>query len=1549
MVKPDWNIFKTKFTDNPQKNFEWFCYLLFCEEFNKPQGIFRYYNQVNIETDPIKVGDDVIAFQAKFYDATLSSHKKDILTTLTNVKKNYSDVTKLLFYTNNEWVQSKGKTPRGKTEIETKANELNIILEWKTASFFESKSVSITYKDISSYFFSLVTDIENLLLKLKDHTSTILAQIQTEIQFKDTSIKLNRDSEIEKIANKENLLIIVHGEAGTGKTAVIKMLFEKYEKKIPFYLFRAIEFNKPHINDLFSNCSLENFINIHLEEPDKIVVIDSAEKIMDFDYSEPIKDFIFKLKENNWKIIFTTRNLFLNELIFKFLGEYTIVPQKIHIENISENELSDIFKTKGVLLPNEHRLKKLLETPFYLNEYLKLISNTETFNYVNFKNTLWAKKIDIQTASAFIHMAISRANKGSFYISDNTIDTNICNSLLKEGILGKEEKGYFIAHDIYEEWALEKFIDKVFFESTDESSFIKAIGSSLPVRRSYGSWLSEKLVNKDEEVLQFIKKVILSGNIENYWKDGTIIAILLSDYAKVFFQEFSSLLLENNFFLLRRIAFLLQLACKETDNESLSLVDITDRSSFSAGVLFIRPKGKGWNAFIEFIFLNKEIIDFNTIEFVLSRLSDWNSKFFEGKTTRAAALLALEFYEWCQKSAGRHFYKENERIFTIICNGSKEIKTELKMIFDEIIKNKWNAHTDYFSNFVEEILKKPVQYFEIYKNIPDSIMQLADLFWSIRPRQDIYDIPNPLDFHQYFGLEENSDYFPPSAFQTPVWWLLNANLIKTMDFIIDFTNKCVQCYKKSDFDKTAQEISFLSRKNDIKQISSKCLWNIYRGTSSPVSPYLLQSIHMALEKYLFEKGKILGSTDLESLLFYIIEKSQSVSLTAIVAIIVLAYPEKTFNVAYTLFSVKECIQLDSLRKRRENEAKMNYAIGGYGEIAEIYRKERLGTCEEKHRQNYLENLFLNYQSINIGNVTNDELDKRQKLLHELLDNYYKELPPVSKQTDDDKDWRLALTRIDYRNMKVTEKKVDDGILLTFTPEFKPELKKYQEKLSKSPSPVLDHMLISLWARYKWEKDPRAEDYSKYNESPTVVLAEIKKICEKLKENSLQDSFYSLNPLISISCSCLVRDYFDTLQNDEKEFCKDIILEFAFRPLQPNYSFQVENGTKQAITVLGKILLAFPNEYVRIKRAILLNLVWEESRVMSGKLSRDDAIETLKYLIEDKSSQEFYSFFCGYRFLKPKHKEFCKKSLTFNQNNKPENKNFLELFYNENQSLFESFTEKKLVLFHEDTFNDLSLDDITVMVHLSTIKLPYDKRIVVSLISQAVNILNTDKDIDTDPFSFGQKYALFLLQSSEENLIEFINPFLLNFSGQIFYSYFFKEIISAQDSLHNHENFWIIWNHFKPKIIEFAKNNKSSLYVDKIIIAYLFAANRWKNEVHNWKTFQPCDEVFFKEIVDEIGINPFVLFSLSKLLYGIGNCYLKAGIDWIADMINQYDAETEILPDTIWYLENIIRRYIMQNQDMIKKKDVIKKKIIIILNFLVEKGSATGYRLRENLL
>ena len=73
-----WNNFRAKLNDREQTTFEWLCYLLFCHEFNQPTGMFRYKNHAGIETDPVKIEDESVGWQARFYDTRLSEQSLDL-------------------------------------------------------------------------------------------------------------------------------------------------------------------------------------------------------------------------------------------------------------------------------------------------------------------------------------------------------------------------------------------------------------------------------------------------------------------------------------------------------------------------------------------------------------------------------------------------------------------------------------------------------------------------------------------------------------------------------------------------------------------------------------------------------------------------------------------------------------------------------------------------------------------------------------------------------------------------------------------------------------------------------------------------------------------------------------------------------------------------------------------------------------------------------------------------------------------------------------------------------------------------------------------------------------------------------------------------------------------------------------------------------------------------------------------------------------------------------------------------------------------------------
>jgi len=1567
MIKSNWNIFKAKFYENPQDNFEWFCYLLFCNEHNQPKGIFRYKNQSAIETEPIEFNNEVIGWQAKFYDVSLSQKNDEILETLKKAKRDYPDITKLIFYTNQEWGQNKGKDPKGKTDAEKEAKKLNIEIEWRVASYFESEFVAIENSHISKYFFKLDTGIEKAIENSMEHTQILLQGINTSINFSSEHIEINRDELIQEIKNTSKQIIVLNGGAGTGKTSLIKKYYEEVKEDIPCYILKATEFLTANLSTLFAGFTVDDFIDAHRDEEDKILVIDSAEKLLDLNDDTTFKELLSILIKNNWKVIFTTRDNYLNDLNYELKEIYQISFENISIKDLTDSDLLALSKEYIFNLPTDIKLRSLIKNPFYLSQYLKFYQKNEHFSYLEFKDSIWQKTI-VKSKPAreqcFLEMVKTRANTGLFFVKSNC-ESSILDSLRDDGILGYESHGYFITHDIYEEWALEKMIETASCQSSNLKDFLTQIGDTLPVRRSFRKWISEKLLLDNKDIYPFIEEVLRTKDISVFWKDEILIAILLSNYAETFFENFESFLKENNFELLQKISFLLRFSCKEVDTSVLDLYNIAD---VEASLLFTRPYGKGWEAFIQFVMDNIEMLGLNHINWILPVLHDWISKFQEGIATKNAAFIALKFYELINDEEYYHIDEHVKKVCQVIINGSSEIKEELVIIFDQIIENKWKRHSDRYYQLSKMILTS-FEGFPISKTMPEYVLKLANLFWRYAP----VEIPKGLgiiesdiasdNVERKFGLKNGYefDYFPSSAFQTPIYVLLQNDFKNTIDFLLDFINTSVEYYAKSDWE-AVEEVEVHIGNETIKQYHSSALWNIYRGTSSPVSPYLLQSIHMALERTLLDISKILEVETLEKCLKYLLLKSKSSSISSIVTSIVLACPDKTFNIATILFQAKEFFYADMIRYMNDqSESRSLYSMGyDINYEHKLFREERLKTCDDKHRNKHLENLFLNYQVFRSEKINEEQSESRQKTLWKILDNYYTGLPTEEKQTESDKSWRIALSRMDKRKMDIQIKEVEKGYELTFNAELSPELKEYSENSQKDSSETLKYTALHLWSKNRLEND---KDYNKYQEFEENPLVALEKIQEIINIPHAERSFILQKETLPNVCIVLLRDFSGQLSRKEKELCRDIIYKFATMPFDDNYRLQISDGAETAISFLPVILTEFPEELQDVKTILLLQLFTDYRIGMSGVNFYDYAIRALSiYFSED----ELKSIILGYLLLKPKFDTKIEKITkeTYEQRYEfKEHKNRFEDFAKEHESLIENIVSDNSTIDDLQNIADIELYILNVAFKMipDGTTCPILNNLVKKIIKANATKLFSERRKEKIQYEvkheFFKKLATFILQSSKEEIEEYIQPLLNNFTSEEFVADMLLQFVLQEDFLDTYDNFWYVWELFKEKVLELYVDCSRYNSIKNILYTYLLARSSsgeiWKSTAKEWHSLKEKDQRFFKEVSEKIGHCPCVLYSLVKLLNSIGSIYLEngVGIEWIANMIQTHENlwKSELDTNTIYYLEIVIRKYILKNKQSIRRYQKKKSEVLTILDFLVDRGSSAGYMLRENIL
>jgi len=1583
MQEINWNNFRAKFNGREQKSFEWLCYLLFCNEFNKKTGIPRYKNQAGIETEPIEYDGILIGFQAKFYETKISDNKEEIIDSIKKAKKKNPNLNKIVFYINQEFSEGKNKKePTYKTEITKHAQSLKVEIDWRCKSYFESPFVCKDNATIAQYFFSLEKGLFDFIGELTQHTESILTPIHSKIVFNNNEIKIDRLSVIENLKTVLNKfpMVIISGEGGVGKTAVIKDFHDLIKEKTPFFVFKAIEFNKLNINQVFTiygNFTLSDFIKEHQDIDEKYIVIDSAEKLSDIEYQEVFQEFLSALLGSNWKIIFTTRYNYLSDLKFQFVEIYQLNFQILNIDKLKIEELIKLSRKYSFNLPDNERLLELLQNPFYLNEYLRNYGSIDnTTSSFHFKNILWNKQISktsyhkdnihIKREECFLRIAQRRANDGHFFVKADDCDDGILQKLEVDEIIKYDfnSGGYFITHDIYEEWALDKIIERSFCKSANHKDFFQDIGSSLPIRRAFRNWLSENLRDNKDKVKSLIETTICDDEIESYWKDETNISVLLSDYSEIFFQLLENKLLENNQKLLLRIVFLLRIACKEIDEGLLNLLGIPKRFSFALKTLFTKPKGSGWNCVIDFIHKHRREIGLQNINIILPLLDDWNNKNKSGDTTKKASQIGLYYYD--EITNGDFWYgvhkDQQSQLIRVILQGASEIKDVLKSIFDEVISQKQISHRCKCRELIQTIITSMTDNFEVVRCLPEYVIQLADLCWFKNPdeqSEEEFGHSERMDIEDYFCISTGLlDYHPSSAFQTPIFQLLKYAPTNAIDFILSFTNKCVECYVKSEFKDEVEEVEvFINEKELQKQYISNRLWNMYRGTQG--STHLLESIHMALEKWLLEDAKSTSKANLESLCLNLITNSKSASITAVVASIVLAHPSKLFNIAKILFKTKEYFLYDTSRMMLDQDQKSqllalknNFPSSNY--LDEIYQNERIEACDHSHRRNSLEHLALYYQVFRSEGESEDEVKERQNTMWGILDKYYEKLPDNSIETDSDKTWRLYLARMDSRKMKPEIEKANGKVLIKFNPEIDPKLRKFSEySLSKS-SAAMKYVPLQLWSHYRFKKEEdKCNQYEQFENNHQLVISETRKIINGLKKKT-KDRFLSLNRSIpAYSCSVLMRDFFDKLNSEEKEFCKEVILEYASLPLKvKSYYYQVSDGTEPSIIILPELIKHFPKDKGEVKFLLLL-LLFNPYRQISTFATRG-----ILYSLWKTNFEDAHSIFLGYLLLKPKHDDL---------RDEIRKQNYQRKVYEVSETqLLESFLKKyeneiEKIVSNRITYNELG--DLAKL-DLETLKTAFEllpfrtenpdhkKFFYVILPIFSEKLFTDDERVDYSiKHRFLEKFAYFVLNSKKDEIEIYLKPFVDNFRGSQYTAYFFQVFVSAEDRLNQYEEFWIVWNAFYGKIVEISKRRSHNHYTNQILNNYLLAWPYWKEDAREWHSLKDREKSFYNKVAEDMGYHPSVLYSISKILNDIGSKFIDEGIIWISNILekNENLISEELQTNTIYYLENIMRRYILTNRHTIRTSKHIKDRIIIILNFLVERGSITGYLLREDIL
>lgn len=1488
----DWNLFKIRSGKNPQEFFEFLCYLLFCKKYKQIEGIIRYKNQAGIETDPITTDSDVIGWQAKFYDCTLSSKKNELIKTISTTKKKYPNITKLLFYTNQEWGQGKtvGSTSKVKSDIEKFANNNNISIEWKTESFFQSLFVLEETQEFISPFFNKDDNTFSIIEDMEKDSNQIISGVENFIKFRNEKIKLNRNYMINELETKisKNNLVIITGGSGIGKTVLIKEFYEKQIlKKIPIYLIRSSALNVNEISDLFKN-KFYNIVEFHQIYKTKILIIDSLEKVFDFEKEDVLKDMLNYLIKENWKIILTIQKFSLERsknLLEKIVN---INEDAIFLKELELDNLKKLATKYNFSLPEDDKLLELITIPFYLDKFLNINSN-KNINFFDFKEEIWKIKIrniDFQGENFFLDIIYEKSKTKNFYIKSYE---PLIKKFMKEGILKSDNYGIYIAHDIYEELGLKKLINRNFYESSNYIDFFEKIKEIDTKYKNFRNWLLEELELKKDKIYIFIEEIILDKDYYSLEiKDEILTVILLSEYSKDFFFNFKQKLIDNNYHMLKNISLILRKKCKKIDFE------------ISNKFISLKPVGKGWEEFIKFIYENLQNPTLEEIEWLIETFYEWNQKNSRGISTKYSTLITLKWY----KNIHEFYIKEEieNKFFNIISFGVQEIEKELSDIFNDIASNRYESgYFKIYYKYIIFILKNIAINSLLYKLFFNYVFEFMKIIWLIKKDLVLNKNNNP----EMFGINSiwNHFYMPASAIQTPISLLLILQFHKTLEFIIEFINYSINIFaEKYDCQKI---ILYFDNRESKEQFIDSNLWKMYRGTG--YNNYLLSSIHMSLEKGILDYIEIYNPNieEIENILFNLLKKSNSASITAVVASIVMAYPNKTFTTAKVLFKTKELFEYDKTRLLDEQTAVMLSNLGGWNDKNKIFLEERQQSCKKEHRTETLLTLILSYQLFYEKEI--------QKEIHTILDSYY--------NSSENYIFKLQLKCYDSRLMQLEVVGKENGkyiysCISKLSEEDQDAIKQHNQKIDSEIE--LSYLRLEHWARNRLDGNIN-QDYSEYNDFSKI----------KTDLNNLISKNYSIeNPIakkintstIIFVCCVLVKDYFNLLTNLEKKEYKNILLEIIDTYLSNTNSSTPQEEIKETMAILPDLIKKYPNEKNLINLKILLCLVHEKEY---GHLKNTiKCINIIKSFSEENDCSYRRLLILNYLLFKSQYKN-DEELLNFEYKNK----------LNINSIDFKKMKPEYLIIPLELLSGNIIFNE--------------DKELVKSIIYHCLNISVNSNNYNIVKYNFPALFADLIKNNLQNSITDYLNPFLNEFFNLEIADEILNYIITIFIDNKDHQKFWEIWHFFKEPIVKFSIQKKTE-YIDKLIKSYLFYnfnSNFQKTYSLELTLLIENNNIFFKEISKKLKGFSSILYSILLLIHNY-NLYIEEGIYWISDIIeekvilNKFEKK-----NIIFLLEIYMKKFIDSKNNQFKKDKRLETTTLKILDFLEENDSQLFHNLR----
>ncbi|MEZ3136611.1 AAA family ATPase [Stutzerimonas kunmingensis] len=1417
---------------------------------------------------------------------------------------------------------------------------------------------------------------KHVLMALRNHTDFVLRKIRKTIG---PTLHLQRAGIIQKVleALEAKQVVLITGPAGSGKSVIGEEAVSFLSREFFAFGFRVEEFAVAHIDETLHNSQIParaTELQAILGAQDrKVLVIESVERLLEKPTRDAFSDLMTLAQgDNGLGIVMTCRDYSVEQVQASFLLPAGITHAVIEIPALDDSELEEIQKAfPSMAIPLGHpALRKILRNPYFIDKARQIpwdAGRPLPENERDFRAVFWRQivRADHNPANgmprlreeALQELAVRRARALSDHVSASGLDP-VAIALLKQDslVVSPDAKPLLVAtaHDVLEDWAILQWIEEQHL--TDETTFkslSSAIGPHPALRRSYRKWVAE-LVDRDASAADRIfRAAITQAEVPAQFRDDTLVSLLKAPSAPDFLARHETDLLANDRAVLKRVIHLLRVACMTSP---AWLAGVRSHSS----ILNV-PDGVVWATVVGLVHRNIGSFGSEDSPLLLALIEDavrgvsWWAPDIEGAEQIAGiAHWLLPCVDNYRRGDAR------KRVLKVIAKIPKADPVRFETVIRGQIKDGWN-HDPVAKEFCD-ILLAGLDGAPTARDLPDLLISIAlDNFLATEEylRKEPFG-RSSLDIELYFGIKEHLNYkfLPASAFRGAWINLLTCHPGKGLDFLVQVFNHSAEWYARprlGDRLEPAWEVELTFANGLVrKQWVNPRLWGMYRGLG--VSPYVLQSLLMALEKWLLDYAKSYPE-GLDAVLLEILQRSDSAALAAVVASVATAHPHQSGEALLILLSVQDYILIDRSRMASEHQTSM--LTGMFPTLSaenKIYEDERRQSNELPHRQHDLE--------VAIANLQFGSLATR---VHAIIDEHLAALPASDMRTESDLIWQLALHRMDLRQYVVAE--AQPVLSATSTGDIEEPKKSYISLEPKPAAPEVEQF-IEESAKGREETNARLGIYNWglqifQHKLGSAEPAQWRKMLSGAQEmdrtNEHPDRSRNAPGFVAAVC---VRDHWEEMSPQEQEWCTDVICSEismhadAWGTVNRMQRFSMLADRPCAFVVpllLSKRLTQ--SQTLHVRRVFITAIThpidevrWYATRGIDDQFWIADPALALR-TVNAISTEAAIS---GCLWAAEEKKRYDKRN-SLEAIVAAGASAVRERFWTDEATAEDAHIRLDIT----ETFGAKAFTKVLVMLGQAP-----NEPLAVAAYRRA-----TEHLVDCWRREYGRSYARcernfeseqsisdcvqeFVMRAADVDAAQVLQPILdaVDRHPREIHSVI-QGLTSSEDRNPNTKQYWFLWNLFAERVrrARWLADLEGEHSYGSEVLSTIFLTAYWKDSVRHWRSLEGYShnvDLLFK-VLPPVSI---VLDSYARFLYHIGERSMPAAFEHIANALRR-GSSSDMLREsnTVFILESLLQRHVYSRPLELKRDPILREAILYVLDALVESGSSAAFRMRDDFV